>query len=330
MIPMMTPWMMKQREYIPPLIMVKLNLKGLLSLLKILVKNMKQIKMLQEQAKKNIYHRPKPTYTIPSLTAEMKILKSNEKYLRPTLFCNCQAPEVVALAYQLGAYKKTDREFAEAAFEFAKREITLEIHPLDDVVHVLRRGTGTCIHKISVFIALCRAAGIPARYKFYALTILDNWLGPSFERAPLMRQWYDAMGFFMMHGQGEVFIDGKWIPADVGAEPARQAASGLPITKLGEESIGLWLFPLPGTIMSRESIPLGLGMASYVLMRRVVPHSVAGINIGILEQIEQGKKIIFDAGGEEAYDTLARKKRRLRDPTVDLEKRKGITFEEEN
>ncbi|MEM4258793.1 MAG: transglutaminase family protein [Candidatus Thermoplasmatota archaeon] len=326
---MMTPWMMKQREYIPPLIMVQLNLKGLFSLSKILLKNIKQIQQLQQQAKHNVYHRPKPNYTIPSFTSEMKIMKKTEKYLRPTLFCNCEAPEVVALAYHLGAYKKSDREFATAAFEFAKREIILEIHPLDDVVQVLQRGTGTCIHKISVFIALCRAAGIPARYKFYALTILDNWLGPSFERAPLMRQWYDAMGFFMMHGQGEVLIDGKWIPADVGAEPARQAAAGLPITKLGEESIGLWLFPLPGTIMSRESIPLGLGLASQVLMRRVVPNSVAGINIGILEQIEQGKKIIADAGGEQAYDEMARKKRRLRDPTVHLEKKNGILFGDE-
>jgi hypothetical protein len=325
---MMTPWMMKQREYIPPLIMVKLNLKGLFSLVKILLKNIKEIKAMQQQGEKNIYHRPKPTYTIPPLTSEMKTLMNNEKYLRPTLFCNCQAPEVVALAYELGAFKKTDREFAEAAFEFAKRKIILEIHPLDDVVPVLKRGTGTCIHKISVFIALCRAAGIPARYKFYALTILDNWLGPSFERAPLMRQWYDAMGFFMMHGQGEVLIDRQWIPADVGAEPPRQAASSLPVTKLGEESIGLWLFPLPGTIMSRESIPLGLGKASYVLMRRVVPNSVAGINIGILEQITQGQKIMSDAGGEEAYDSMIRKKRKLRDPTVELQKKKGITFGE--
>jgi hypothetical protein len=43
-------------------------------------------------------------------------------------------------------------------------------------------------------------------------------------------------------------------------------------------------------------------------MNHLVPNSVAGLNIGILEQIEKGKKIIEDAGGEVAYDSEARKK----------------------
>ena len=166
----------------------------------------------------------------------------------------------------------------------------LEIIPLDDVDVTLRRGTGTCIHKISIFIALCRAAGIPARYKFFALTMLDNWMGAAFERAPLIKQWYDAMGSFLMHGEGEVFLDGKWVIADVGAEPQRQAASWMPVTKLGEDSAGLWLFPIPGTIFTKESIPLGLGLPSQILMKRLAPSSVAGINVGILEQIEKGEK----------------------------------------
>ena len=106
------------------------------------------------------------------------------------------------MANHLGAFKKSDYEFAETAFEFVKRKIILEMIPMDDAVNVLRRGTGTCLHEISLFIALCRAAGIKARYKLYALTMIQ--------------QWYDAMGYFMLHGEGEVYIDGKWLPADVG------------------------------------------------------------------------------------------------------------------
>lgn len=141
---------------------------------------------------------------------------------------------------------------------------------------------------------------------------------PAIDHAPLMKKWYDAMGFFLLHGEGEIFLDGKWISADVGAEPQRQAASNLPITKLGEDSIGLWLFPIPGTIIWRESIPLGLGLPSRVLMNRIVPNQIAGINIGILEQIERGRKIIEEAGGETAYDAQARQNRRKSTPTPDI------------
>jgi len=328
---MLTPWEIKKKEYLPPLLMIKMNLLGMLSLVKILLLNLGAIRVAKNQEKKNIYIRPKPTYKIPDYEQGMKYCKSDEKYLRPTLYCNCQAPEIIALANQLGAYKKSEYEFAQAAFEFAKRKIILEFVPLDGVVETLRRGTGTCLHKISIFIALCRAAGIQARYKFFALTMLDEWAQPALNNAPLMKKWYDVMGFFLLHGEGEIYVDGKWIPGDVGAEPERQASVWLPVTKLGEDSIGIWLFPIPGTIIQRESIPLGLRLPSKVLMNRLVPNSVAGLNNGIIEQIEKGKKIIKEAGGEKAYDLLARQKRAksMSMPKASLvEKSDKIIFEE--
>jgi hypothetical protein len=326
---MLLPWEIKRKEMVPPRLMISMNVLGFFALLKVFLLNMRTMKSMKAMKPTSMYVRPTPQYTIPSLSPAMKRLDSDDKYLRPTLFCDCRAPEVVALAHELGAFRKSDREFAEAAFTFAKRQITLEIIPIDDVVPTLRRGTGTCIHKISVFIALCRAAGIKARYKFFALTMLDNWMGTAFERAPLMKKWYDAMGLFLLHGEGEVFLDGRWVAADVGAEPQRQAAAGLPITTLGEDSIGLWLFPIPGTMFWRESIPLGLGLPSRILMNHLVPNSVVGINASILEQIEKGSRIIAEAGGEEQYDADARTKRRSRTPVGDFVKpHEKISFED--
>jgi len=326
---MLTPWEIKQKEMIPPRRMLQMNIGGVFFVLKMLLSNLGTFKMLKNPTTKNVYIRPTPTYSIPPYSPEMKSCISEEKYLRPTLFCNCRAPEIIALANQLGAYQKIDKEYAEAAFEFAKRKIILEQHPLDDVTKIVHRGTGTCVHKISVFIALCRAGGLPARYKFFALTLLDEWVAPAFDHAPLMKQWSEAMGYFLVHGAGEVFLDGKWITADVGAEPERQASSWMPITKLGEDGAGLWLFPIPGSTIIRESIPLGLGIPSRILMNHLVPNSVAGLNIGILEQIEKGKKIIQEMGGEEAYDAEARKRRRQASPKDELlKKQDSIIFED--
>jgi hypothetical protein len=325
---MLTPWEIKQKEMIPTRHMLQMNIGGLFFVLKMLLSNLGTFKMLKNPRTKNVYIRPTPSYTIPPYSPEMKSCNSEEKYLRPTLFCNCRAPEIIALAHQLGAYQKTDKEYAEAAFEFAKRKIILEQTSLDDVTRIVHRGTGTCLHKISVFIALCRAAGLPARYKFFALTLLDDFVAPSLDRVPLLKQWSDAMGYFLLHGAGEVYIDGKWITADVGAEPTRQAASWMPITKLGEDGVGLWLFPIPGSTIIRESIPLGLGIFSRILMNHLVPNSVAGLNIGIIEQIEKGKKIIEEAGGEAAYDAEARRRRRqssIKDEL--LKKQDNIVFE---
>jgi Transglutaminase-like superfamily len=326
---MLTPGEIKRKEMIPTRHMLQMNIGGLFFVLKMLLSNLGTFKMLKNPTTKNVYVRPTTSYTIPPYSPEMKSCKSEEKYLRPTLFCNCRAPEIIALAYQLEAYQKTDKEFAEAAFEFAKRKIILEQIPLDDVTRIIHRGTGTCLHKISVFIALCRAAGIPARYKFFALTLLDDFVAPSLDRVPLLKQWSDAMGYFLLHGAGEVYIDGKWITADVGAEPTRQAASWMPITKLGEDGAGLWLFPIPGSTIIRESIPLGLGIFSRILMNHLVPNSVAGLNIGIIEQIEKGKKIIEEAGGEATYDAEARRRRKqssIKDEL--LKKHDSIIFEE--
>lgn len=59
--------------------------------------------------------------------------------------------------------------------------------------------------------------------------------------------------------------------------------------------------------MHMESIPYGLGGATK-LLKMIAPGSMERINTSILRQIEMGKKIIEEAGGEEEYDRKLRKK----------------------
>ncbi|MGZ4910923.1 MAG: hypothetical protein ACXVI1_09515 [Halobacteriota archaeon] len=62
------------------------------------------------------YVRPPREYEIPPFRKSMKWCTSKEKYLRPTRWCNPSEPEIVAMANELGAYKLSDYEFADAAF----------------------------------------------------------------------------------------------------------------------------------------------------------------------------------------------------------------------
>jgi hypothetical protein len=315
----------KERGYLPPKTLRRLLIVGSFILGKMFIMNLGAVKKLHNiTPSRKQYVRPPRRYELPIYDKGMKYCDSNEKYLRPTLYCNSHAPEVIALAHKLGAYKKSDKEFAEAAFEFAKRKITLEMVLMDEVEDTIRRGSGTCIHEISVFVALCRAAGIKARYKLYSLTMIEAWSN-ALMVDPMIKKFSNAMGYFMIHGEGEAYIDGKWVVCDVGPTPERQAASNIPITKFSEDSIGMWMSAVPGTIMKVESISYGLN-ALMRIVNKIAPVTVDKVNAGIIEQINRGKKILEEKG-EENYDKEVRKTFKPKFPEPVLKKNKSIIFE---
>lgn len=307
---------------------LKLFVKGTISLSTTLLTSAADLKRLRQPgAAEERYIRPARRYDLPVYESGIKCSNSNEKYLRPTRYCNSRARDVVALAYALGAAQKSDYDFAEAAFQFAKEQMVLEICPVDSVEQTLRRGTGTCFQLISVFIALCRAAGIKARYKIFSSTMIQAWREAMVDVDPLVRKWYDSLGYFLLEGEGEAFVDGRWVPAHVGPTAERQAAAGIPITRFGEDSLGIWFTARPGSIMRFESMPLGMGWGSR-LLHWITPGSMERVNVSIQKQIERGRRIFEDVGGPEAYDGLARARQGPQAPTVDLQPRKEIVFEE--
>ena len=291
---------------------LKLMLKGILSVSKLLVTSAGDVKRFrQPRPSEERYVRPPRRYDLSSYTKGMPCCRANERYLRPTRYCNPRAPEVIALAHALGAYQKPDLEFAQAAFAFAKEKTTLEIAPIDGVEETLRRGTGTCFQLISVFIALCRAAGIPARYKIFATDMVQTWREAVIDVDPLVTKWYDSLGYFLLEGEGEAHVDGRWMVAHVGPTAERQAAAGIPITRFGEDALGIWFFARPGTIMRLESIPAGLAAGSR-LLHKISPGSMERVNISVQKEIERGRCILEEAGGALAYDEQARSTRRPR------------------
>jgi hypothetical protein len=259
----------------------------------------------QPRPKEERYQRPPQRYELPLYEEGMRHCRSNRRFLRPTRYCDSRAPEVVGLAHSLGAYQKSEGEFAEAAFAFAKEKVVFEIGPITPVGETLRRGTGSCFDCISVFIALCRCAGIPARYKLFTGDMIQNWRDALIEIDPLMQKWYDAISYFMFEGEGEAYVGGEWRVAHVGPTAERQAAGGVPITRFGEDSLGLWFHAKPGTIMRVESIPPGLAVGSRAFFA-ISPGTVERVNVSVGKQIAEGRRIIETMGGLEAYDQEAR------------------------
>ena len=286
------------------------------------------------------YVRPPREYELPAYCQGMKYCKSNEKYLRPTRWCNPREPLVVALANELGAYELPDWEFADAAFWWTRTRIESELLPIDSVSATLKRGTGTCLHVTSLWLALCRAAGIKARYKEFKTMLNDvaidlkatDIMGLTETEQAMIP---DVLNMGLPKIQGEAYIDGKWVVADVGVRPELYAQSGTPILKLGEDAMGLAWTLIPGTIKHFESFPLMVGL----MMRLgcwLAPVAMERSNA--IHAAPLGKKIIEEAGGIEAYDREARRRRELLSGeemtkeimrlTKDAEHKQVLVFEE--
>jgi hypothetical protein len=308
------------------LIYLKLFLRGTFSLSKLVLTSVGDVKRLRRtRPSEQRYIRPPRRYDLPTYTEGMQHCLSNEVYLRPTRYCNPRAPDVIALAHSLGAYRKPDYAFAQAAFAFAKEKMVLEICPVDSVEETLQRGTGTCFQLISVFIALCRAAGIKARYKVFSTQMIQAWRAAMVDVDPLVKKWYDLLGYFLLEGEGEAYVDGRWVVAHVGPTAERQAAAGIPITRFGEDALGIWFFAKPGTITHLESIPWGMGWGSR-LLHWAFPGSMERVNVSIQQQIERGRQILDEMDGVEAYDQRARAGSKPTEPHVELQAREEIIF----
>jgi hypothetical protein len=251
------------------------------------------------------YARPSRPYDLPEYRQGMKYCKSSGKYLRPTRWCNPHEPLVIAMAHELGAYELSDWEFAEAAFWFVKTKFTAEFVPLNSVSDSLRRGTGTCVHMNSVWVALCRAAGIKARYKTFNMMLPPSMTNAKTERSQATVNMFNRG---MPEIEGEVCIDGKWVVGHVAMRPEYLARGYLPIPRFGEDAIGL-TFPLaPGATIKRfESIPLWIWFAAKA-MTSFIPASMERANLTVLKALSTGSKVIDEAGGLEAYDRAARSK----------------------
>jgi hypothetical protein len=286
------------------------------------------------------YKRPPREYELPKYREGMKYCRSKEKYLRPTRWCNPREPLVVAMAHELGAYELSDWEFADAAFWWVKTKIASETVPMDSVSATLKRGTGTCIHLTSTWVALCRAAGIKARYKSFKTMMNDVVLGLDVAEMMDLEKSEQAMISSMFnlgtsHPEGEACIDGKWVVAEVGVRPEFNAQSGVPIPKLGEDAIDFTFNLIPGTIEHFESVSLRLGI-SLRIGNWFAPVAIERGNIVLSAPL--GKKIIEEAGGIDAYDLSARRRRQLLSGeeitdeimrlTQDTERQQVLAFEE--
>ncbi len=72
-------------------------------------------------------------------------------------------PRIKRLSQELALGTKSDWDLAQRYYDWVREKITYRQGPLKGALKALEDGSGDCEEMTSLFVALCRAAGIPAR-----------------------------------------------------------------------------------------------------------------------------------------------------------------------
>lgn len=126
-------------------------------------------------------------------------------FLGPTVAIDADAPSIRAQAARLTADARTDRERAVAIHDFVRDEVKFGWQAAfyeSRASAVLAARIGFCNTKSTLFVALLRAAGIPARVRFVDLD------------AGLLRGIVRPGTPYVDHAFTEVYLDGRWIRTD--------------------------------------------------------------------------------------------------------------------
>jgi hypothetical protein len=84
-------------------------------------------------------------------------------YLAPSPLIESTDKRIKALAKELIADKETDWQKVEAIYDGVRAKVAYKNGPLKGALKALKDGTGDCEEMTSLFIACCRAVGVPAR-----------------------------------------------------------------------------------------------------------------------------------------------------------------------
>jgi hypothetical protein len=282
-----------------------------LLMVKMIVKNPAMIiKLRRVRSDEERYVAPPRPYELPEYRKGMKYSTSKEPYVRATRWCNPREPLVVALANQLGAYELSDREFAKAAYWWMKTKMWYAVTGFDGPSATIRRGSGMCFHFTNTYIALCRCAGIKARYKSFEMKFRELERDVFTDVDPGFASVFDMAGGVIPEAECEVYVDGAWTTAYLAQTVALTAATGWPVCEFGEHAEGTYFDAIPGSIKRFESIPLGVGL-SLKLSNWLSPATMERLNARMAKVQKLGLQEIEEAGGLQEYNKAAKKQREV-------------------
>jgi transglutaminase-like putative cysteine protease len=167
--------------------------------------------------------------------AENSLINNADSYLESTEYLDVDHPLVVGLAEKLTHSAESDVERIRAIYLYV-RDLRYDV--LESFRYlaagqraasaVLEHGVAFCMGKASSFVALSRAAGVPARVAFQTLASPEKeFLSPE-----VRALWGGKRGRPLpWHSLGEAFLNGRWVKLDATIDASTAARLGKPYTQ---------------------------------------------------------------------------------------------------
>ena len=167
--------------------------------------------------------------------AKNSLTENADSYLESTEYLDADHPLVAALADKLTHGAESDVERIGAIYLYV-RDLRYDV--LESFRYlaagqrsasaVLEHGVAFCMGKASSFVALSRAAGVPARVAFQTLDSPEKeFLSPE-----VRALWGGKRGRKLTwHSLGEAFLNGRWVKLDATIEAPTAARLGKPYTQ---------------------------------------------------------------------------------------------------
>jgi len=164
-----------------------------------------------------------------------------KKYLNPTYYMDYTKPAVLKKALELvnGIPEKNDIQKAIKLFYYVRDQIKYVVEFDNEYYNrknlkasaTLERGYGFCIQKAVLLAALARAVRIPSRLHFN--DIINHMTSEKYRE-------YVGSDKFIYHGYTELFLNGKWIEANVAFDKELSARKNWPIVNFDGVRPGLF------------------------------------------------------------------------------------------
>lgn len=118
--------------------------------------------LLTVEVRRSIILPPQDTsqFVLPDVK---KLPADVRRYLQPSPKIESRDPKIHELAKQIGVDETSAWRRVEAIYDWVREKVKYQNGPLKGALAALKDGTGDCEELTSLFIAICRAADIPAR-----------------------------------------------------------------------------------------------------------------------------------------------------------------------
>ncbi len=139
--------------------------------------------------------------------------KELQEYLKPTIHCNIDHPEVKKTAEKLIKGVENQKEAAIKIFYFVRDSIKwTPWQNFKKADEVLREGYGACFNKATLQITLLRCVGIPARYRhqMFSKELFSRAVPEGFIRDIIFNELHPVNPITTF---AEVYLNGRWIAA---------------------------------------------------------------------------------------------------------------------